>query len=166
MSVKLETKQEFNIHVGQVEAQKNYKKPIGFGICRLYRRQLNRNKILQVTFPVVNWRENYRSAAVFIDALQESGEIIDFSASEQVFELNSQFIDVCMKSFNPFLHEAYGDKHKNIQVVLQLLKFNAEFIKNGFKIVFIFEDTIVKSVEAVYLKLCALLLKKKLSLEV
>lgn len=44
------TKDEFKQLVEDIQAQSWYKNPIGFGIARVDRGQLNKDKILQATF--------------------------------------------------------------------------------------------------------------------
>ena len=53
------TKEEFASKVKDIQAQSWYKNPIGFGIAKVDRGQLNADKILQATYPVVNWNENF-----------------------------------------------------------------------------------------------------------
>jgi 2,3,4,5-tetrahydropyridine-2-carboxylate N-succinyltransferase len=86
--------------------------------------------------------------------------------------------------YNPYLDEAIGTAHKNVQIIKLIskkIKKDSEFVKNfvnimnetgkkytadtypkktDFKFVAIFEDTNPKSVETVYLKLYALSLAK------
>ncbi|WP_456450655.1 tetrahydrodipicolinate N-succinyltransferase N-terminal domain-containing protein [Hydrogenimonas sp.] len=153
----IENADAFKEAVAAVEAQAGYRKPVGFGICRVDRGQKNRDKILQAVFPVVNWNENFGSAAVFVAALQENGETIDFAASEAVFDITDSFIINALKLFNPFVAEAVGEAHKNVQVIKELARIaECEELDDNFKVVFLFEDAAPRSVEAVYLKLYAL----------
>ncbi len=154
----LETKEEFKAKVADIQSQSWYKNPIGFGIARVDRGQLNSDKILQATYPVVNWNENFGSAAIFMDALQQSGVEVDTNASEQVFNITDDFVANCIKSFNPYIEEAQGDAHKNVQLILNLSALPRELglSADDFKVVFIFEDTNALSVETAYLKLYAL----------
>jgi 2,3,4,5-tetrahydropyridine-2-carboxylate N-succinyltransferase len=139
-----------------------YKNPIGFGIARVDRGQLNQNKILQATYPVVNWNENYGSAAIFLKMLKDTGVDIDTNNTELVVEVSDEFLTSCIEAFNPYIAEAKGDAHKNVQVVshLSTLPKDLGLDSSNFKVVFIFEDEAPKSVEVVYLKLYALSLKK------
>ncbi len=159
---KIQTKEDFSKFVEEFQNIKEYRKPLGFGIARVDRGQLNEEKILQATYPIINWNENFGSAAVFLSALKECEEEIDFSESEQVFSISKKFLKKSLKAFAPFENEATGEKHKNIQVIQYLYQlFDDEDInKNNYKIVFLFEDDAPKSVEAVYLKLYALSLGK------
>lgn len=148
---------EFKALVSSVEAQEGYRKPIGFGIARIDRGQLNSDKILQATYALVNWGENFGSANVFMNALGG----VDCSSSEYVGAITPEFIAKALASFNPFLAETTGDKHQNIQVIQAI----DEALKAGksaedYKVVFLFEDAKPQSVEAVYLKLYALSLEK------
>jgi 2,3,4,5-tetrahydropyridine-2-carboxylate N-succinyltransferase len=136
----------------------NYRDPLAFGICRVDLGQLNVEKTLQATYPIINWDENFGSAAIFIRALQEEGIEIDFTQSEAVFTINLKFLRSCLAAFTPYSDEAHGDAHKNIQVVSALYAqiINSGSFEGEFKVAFIFEDAPLKSVEATYLKLYAI----------
>jgi len=137
---------------------KGYKDPLAFGICRVDMGQLNLGKTLQATYPIINWNENFGSAAIFIQALKEQGVEIDFNESEVVCNINASFLKECLNAFTPYADEAYGDAHKNIQVVSTLYNqiMNSGSLEGEFKVTFIFADEALKSVEATYLKLYAL----------
>jgi 2,3,4,5-tetrahydropyridine-2-carboxylate N-succinyltransferase len=154
----LETQDEFKAKVTDIQSQSWYKNPIGFGIARIDRGQLNKNKVLQATYPVVNWNENFGSAAVFMNAFKEAGIDVDTTKSEVVLDITDEFVANCIKSFNPFIEEAEGDAHKNVQLILSLSALPRELglSADDFKVVFIFEDENAQSVEASYLKLYAL----------
>jgi 2,3,4,5-tetrahydropyridine-2-carboxylate N-succinyltransferase len=154
----IETKDAFKSHIENVSAQANYKKPVGFGICRVDLGQKDSSKVLQATYPLINWDENFGSAAVFIDALQQSGVEVDFSGSEFVAPVTYAFVENALNSFNPYLDEAFGDAHKNVQVIAMLdAIISEEGMREGeYRVVFIYEDAAPQSVESVYLKLYAL----------
>jgi len=152
------TTDEFKTLIDDIKAQDGYREPIAFGIARVDRGQKNAEKVLQANYAVVNWRENYGSAAIFIKALQEAKCEIDFSGSEFVTTISDKFVSNAMAAFTPYLAEATGDAHRNVQVVKVLS--NLEDIGKDFRITFLFEDTNPQSVEAVYLKLYALSLGK------
>ncbi len=163
MSIKkIKTKEEFKDFVKSTTKIKGYKNPIGFGIARVDKGQLNRDKILQASFAFLNWNENFGAAAVFIAALNECGKKVGFSKSEQIFEVDKRFLKQCIKAFNPFLDEVTEDNHKNIQVIKYLYSLvdRDEVDESDYRVVFIFEDDAPKSVECVYLKLYALSLGK------
>ena len=135
-----------------------YRDPLAFGICRVDLGQLNVEKTLQATYPLINWDENFGSAAIFVRALHEQGITVDFSQTEVVCTINVDFLRACLAAFTPYSDEAYGDSHKNIQVISALY---TQIISNGsfegeFKVAFIFDDAAVESVEAAYLKLYAI----------
>jgi len=135
-----------------------YRDPLAFGICRVDLGQLNVEKTLQATYPLINWDENFGSAAIFIKALAEQGVDVDFTQSEVVCNVNADFLRGCLNSFTPYADEAFGDAHKNIQVVSSLY---SQIMSNGslegeFKVTFIFDDAALESVEASYLKLYAI----------
>ncbi len=152
------TKDDFKKLVEDIQAQAWYRKPIGFGIARVDRGQLNPEKILQASYPVINWEENYGSAAVFLNALKKAGVEIDISKSEFVCNISDVFLAECIEAFRPFIPEAKGNEHKNIQVIstLSSLPITSGLSADDFKVVFIFEDEKPQSVESVYLKLYAL----------
>jgi len=154
----IQNKEEFATFVENVKKINNYTDPIGFAIARVDRGQINSDKILQASYPVVNWKENYGSAAVFISALIDSGIEIDFNKSEFVATITKEFVQNCIDKFNPFLKEAKEDAHKNVQVIKYLNEQSD--LNDLFRVVFIFDDVAPKSVEAVYLKLYALSLAK------
>lgn len=159
----IQTADEFKALVQEIKSStKGYRDPLAFGICKVDLGQLNLDKTLQATYPVVNWNENFGSAAIFIKALQEIGVEIDFTQSEAVCNINTAFLRSCLNAFTPYSDEAYGDAHKNIQVVSALYN---QIMTNGskdgeFKVTFLFADEPIKSVEAAYLKLYALSLAK------
>jgi 2,3,4,5-tetrahydropyridine-2-carboxylate N-succinyltransferase len=152
------TQDEFKELVANIQSQSWYKNPIGFGIARVDRGQLDSEKILQATFPVVNWEENNGSAAIFLNALKEAGEEIDTSKSEIVAPMTDTFLTSCIEAFRPYIPEAKGEAHKNVQVISQLasLPIESGLTADDYKVVFIFEDTNPESTESVYLKLYAL----------
>ena len=174
----IQNKEEFGQFVNTVkETTPGYKEPLAFGICRVDRGQLNEDKILQATYPIVNWNENFGSAAVIIQALIETGIHIDFSQNEVVCDIDLDVLGNCLDAFNPYIEEAEGDAHKNVQVIHSLytilyqrdLEDQLDSLEDDidlsyelpeFKVCFIFNDTNVESVEAAYLKLYALSLAK------
>ncbi|WP_457561484.1 tetrahydrodipicolinate N-succinyltransferase N-terminal domain-containing protein [Caminibacter pacificus] len=144
-----------------VESIDRYKKPLAFGIARVDLGQLNHDKVLQATYPVINWNENFGSAAVFIRSLIETGVEVDFEDSEFVAPVTKEFVDTALNYFGEELvAEAVGDKHKNIQVLKVLKDIFDEEEYDNYRICFIFEDMNPKSVESVYLKLYALSQRK------
>jgi len=144
----------FKALVAEVTSQAGYKEPMAFGIARVDRGQKNAEKVLQANFGLINWKENFGSAAVFIKALEEAKCTVDFSGTEFVATINDKFVQNAMAAFAPYLAEATGDAHKNVQVIKTLAAM--EDIGKNFRIVFMFEDANAESVEAVYLKLYAL----------
>jgi 2,3,4,5-tetrahydropyridine-2-carboxylate N-succinyltransferase len=148
----------FKSLIDEIQASEGYRKPVAFGIARVDRGQKNAEKVLQANFAIVNWDENFGSAAVFVRALQEARITVDFSGSEFVATLNDAFVANAMAAFAPYLAEATGDAHRNVQVIKALAA--KEDIGKDYRIVFLFADEAPQSVEAVYLKLYALSLGK------
>ena len=154
----IESKEAFQAFVSEIQASAHYREPLAFGIARVDRGQKNAEKILQASFPVVNWKENYGSAAIFLEALHQSGMKLELEGSEFTASINDSFVSNAMAAFAPFLAEASGEAHKNVQVI-KMLESIGDF-GGEYRIVFLFADEAPKSVEAVYLKLYALSLRK------
>ena len=146
--------EKFKELIEEVKGTEGYREPIAFGIARVDRGQKNAEKVLQANYAVVNWEENYGSAAVFIKALEEAKCTVDCTGSEFVATVNDNFVRNAMAAFTPYLTEATGEMHRNVQVVKTLA--NMEDIGKDFRVTFLFEDANPESVEAVYLKLYAL----------
>ena len=155
----LKNKDEFKRFVEGTKTIAGYRDPIGFGIASVDRGQKNSEKILQASYPLINWGENLGSAAIFIASLADVGVRIDFTKSEFSASITKDFLKNCKGAFAPYWEEASGDDHKNIQVIKSLLEVaqsQMSDLTENFKVVFIFEDDAPKSVESVYLKLYAL----------
>ncbi|EDP6854028.1 tetrahydrodipicolinate N-succinyltransferase N-terminal domain-containing protein [Campylobacter upsaliensis] len=150
----INTKEDFLLLVKQIEQKANYKKPYAFGIARLDRGQLNKNKILQANFALINYEQNYASAAIMLEAFARRGVELDFSKSEFVGLLKLEDIDFALSCFKPFLEE---EGHKNIDL-LKIIK--DKFKDDEFAFVCLFDDKEPLSVESVYLKLYLLSTKK------
>ncbi|MRI59097.1 MAG: 2,3,4,5-tetrahydropyridine-2,6-carboxylate N-succinyltransferase [Epsilonproteobacteria bacterium] len=147
------TKEDFFAIVEEVQNSAYYRQPLAFGIARVDRGQKNPDKILQATFPFINYEENYGSAAIFQKALNESGQPIPQEGDEAIFDVTPAFVQNALALCSPWLDEAIGDAHKNVQV----MKFLSEQEDlSDYRVVFLFADAAPQSVEAVYLKLYAL----------
>lgn len=154
----LETEAAFKACVQDIQNTAGYKNPLAFGICRVDFGQLDSSKILQATYPHINWNENFGSAAIFIKSAQEQGFEIDFNADEMIIPVTTKFLEGCLNAFTPYADEAFGDAHKNIQVVSTLYnQIKERGMRDGeFRLVILFNDVACTSVEGTYLKLYAL----------
>lgn len=154
----LETEAAFKACVQEIQNTAGYKNPLGFGICRVDFGQLDGSKILQASFPHINWNENFGSAAIFIKSAQEQGCVIDFNADEVIIPVTLKFLEGCLNAFTPYSDEAFGDAHKNIQVISALYnQIKERGMRDGeFRLVILFNDVACTSVEGTYLKLYAL----------
>jgi 2,3,4,5-tetrahydropyridine-2-carboxylate N-succinyltransferase len=154
----IETETAFKECVRDIQNSQGYKNPIGFGICRVDFGQLDSSKILQATYPHINWNENFGSAAIFIKNAQEQGFTIDFTADEVIIPVTLKFLEGCLNAFTPYSDEAYGDAHRNIQVIAALYnQIKESGMRDGeFRLAILFNDAACKSVEGTYLKLYAL----------
>ncbi len=155
---KINSTDEFKALIDNIKSQDGYIDPIAFGIARVDRGQKNADKILQANYAVVNFQENYGSSAIFIKSLEEAGISVDMSGSEFSATINDGFISNAMNAFAPYLSEATGNAHKNVQVIKALN--NIDDIAKNFRITFIYEDSNPTTVESAYLKLYALSLSK------
>ena len=154
----LETEAAFKACVQEIQTGTGYKNPLAFGICRVDFGQLDSSKILQATYPHINWNENFGSAAIFIKSAQEEGFTIDFNADEVIIPVTLKFLEGCLNAFTPYADEAFGDAHKNIQVISALYnQIKERGMRDGeFRLVILFNDVACTSVEGTYLKLYAL----------
>lgn len=158
--------QEFKDKVASIQNQTSYKKPLGFGICYADVGTIS-NKVLQATYPLLNWKENFGSYAIFWN-LKEECEILEDCESELVFGITEEFVIKALEDFSPYLAEAQNNPntHKNVAVVLELqraLQENRIYTENGdfrYRFCAIYEDKQCKSVESAYMKLLALSLGK------
>ncbi len=150
----IETKEDFLLFIKQIEQKPGYKKPKAFGIARRDFGQLNKNKVLQANFALINYEQNYGSAAVLLEAFMQRGVEIDFKQSEFVQSLKLEDILFILSCFKPFLEE---EGHQNIELI-KIIK--DKFKEEEFAFVCLFEDEAPKSVESVYLKLYLLSQKK------
>ena len=167
----IQTKEEFATLVEKIKSKESYRAPIGFAIGRVDLGQVNADKVLQVSYPVINWNENFGSAAIFkeiIDRLtptppvENNLNIINSTENELVVRIDTEIINAAMAMFNPFLEEAIDDQHKNVQVVKYLNQLE-EHINLGtaiYDIVFIYNDVKTETVQSAYLKLYALSARK------
>lgn len=154
----LETESAFKACVQEIQNTTGYKNPLAFGICRVDFGQLDSSKILQATYPHINWNENFGSAAIFIKSAQEQGYTVDFTADEVIIPVTTKFLEGCLNAFTPYADEAFGDAHKNIQVISALYnQIKERGMRDGeFRLVILFNDVACTSVEGTYLKLYAL----------
>jgi 2,3,4,5-tetrahydropyridine-2-carboxylate N-succinyltransferase len=158
----IESKKDFKSMVESVQASSNYKEPIAFGIAKVDRGQLDSSKVLQASYAVINWKENFGSFATFLKAFELSNSDLDLSGSEVVADIDEAFVNSAIELFTPYISEATGEAHRNVQQlkVLKSMIDDGAFYSGDFRFVAIFEDTNPKSVESVYLKLYALSLAK------
>lgn len=154
----IETESAFKECVNEIQSMQGYKNPLAFGICRVDFGQLNSDKILQATYPHINWNENFGSASIFIKNAQEQGIEIDFTADEVIVPITVKFLEGCLNAFTPYADEAFGDAHKNIQVISALYnQIKERGMRDGeFRLVILFNDVACVSVEGTYLKLYGL----------
>ncbi|MDR0664370.1 MAG: tetrahydrodipicolinate N-succinyltransferase N-terminal domain-containing protein [Helicobacteraceae bacterium] len=147
---------EFEKTIEDFQKSGDYKEPIAFGIARVDRSKIASDRVLQATFAHVNYRENYKSGAVYLNALKLSGEPCDVGGAELIAPVSARFINEALNLLEPFIDEAAGEKHKNVQVLLTLAEIGKERALSDYRVVFLFADEAPKTPEALYLKLYAL----------
>ncbi|MCR6594617.1 2,3,4,5-tetrahydropyridine-2,6-carboxylate N-succinyltransferase [Campylobacter insulaenigrae] len=150
----IESKEEFLNLVKQIEQKINYKKPKAFGVARLDLSQVDASKKMQASFALVNYEQNYASAAIMFEAFFRRGIEIDFNESEFTGTLIKEDLDFALECFKPFLEE---QGHKNIDIIKAVRE---NFRENEFAFVCMFENEAPKTLENVYLKLYLLSSKK------
>ncbi|WP_290456719.1 tetrahydrodipicolinate N-succinyltransferase N-terminal domain-containing protein [Helicobacter rodentium] len=139
---------------------------MGFGICYADIGVLS-NKVLQATYPVLNWGENFGSYAI-LESLKQECEVLEDSESELVLGITEEFVIKALEEFAPFLAETQENPnaHKNVAVVLELQRALQEdriYTENGdfrYRFCALYQDVQCKSVESAYMKLLALSLGK------
>ena len=104
------TIEEFKKYVASVEAKKNYRNPIGFGIGIKRSKQ---SKTLDVFFPLINWETSFGTAAVFAD-------IADIKFGENAeYTLNIEQLNDIYNKFSAFHDDISG--HQNIITIKNFL---------------------------------------------
>ncbi|PSM51496.1 tetrahydrodipicolinate succinylase [Campylobacter blaseri] len=149
--------------VEDVKTKSFYKEPIAWAIGKVYKGVVEKDKTLSVDYAVVNYKENFGSAAVLLWALNECGTKISTNESEYVANLNKDVVEKALDIFDFLVEEAKDDKHRNLQNLLiidEILNNEDAEDEAKFCVTFLFGDEKPKSVESVYLKLYLLSLSK------
>jgi len=155
----IETKKAFKTLIQKIKVNiLSYQDPLAFGICKIDLLEKNRQKTPQAAYLVANSNENFASAAIFIQALKEQEVEVNFNKNEVVCDINEAFLKSCLNAFTPYIDEAHGDSHKNIQTILALYEqvLNNTFLDGRYKVTFIFKDDSIRSLEATSLNLSIL----------
>lgn len=159
--MKIQNLDELKNFTDEIRSKNGYKDPFIWAIGRQSVGSFGK-KTIKMDYAEINLKSNYASAAILINAAIKNGTKINFSDSELIVPLNKDIIGYALKKMNFLISEANGEKHKNLQILMQIdktLKENEKFTKyisHKFCVVFIFDDVAPKSVESVYLKLYAL----------
>ena len=169
------TEEEFKAYVAEVTSKDGYREPLMFGICRNDMGAINKEAVLQSTYLVNNVSENVGSAAVLQDITGmfdgfDGVEVVVNSENELVVAVSSEMLERAMQKFTPYIEDAVGDKHLNVQALKLLSAINNEVSHAAgnpevpvfgegnltYRLTFIYTDAPVETVEAGYLKLYAL----------
>jgi len=162
------TVEDFKNFVSKVQSEAEYKKPLGFSICRVDLGQINGNKVLQCHYPLLNWSDESLGSYATLFSASSKGEVLSKSENERVVGVTPEFISTALELFSPFLAETLitPNRHKNISMLLEIQKIFEEgggFSPCGkplFRFVTLFADDKCESVETAYMKLMALSLGK------
>ena len=147
-----------------------WRAPICFGICKVDMGQVNITKVLQAKYLTMNYKSNYDFFATLCDV---GNIIIPDDAAEIVIPITEELVVNSLNVFEVFKDEPVGNSYLNRNVVennfqiIQAIKAiydymnnsNESDIENGnvnysdYKLVAIFENKSVESVEAAYLRL-------------
>lgn len=138
------TKEDFNAFVSSVKCPE----VLAFGIASLQNGASA--KVVAASFAKVNYKENKGFLAVMLSILG----IKNAKGSEGIFELSKANLEEALKHFTPFLGEKGHDNIKAIQAALEF------YAPKKYAFVVLFEDAKPLSLEAIYLKLYLLSLKK------
>lgn len=159
--IDLKTLEELKNYANSLANSQDYRKPLAWGIGRVYSGQKNKSKALSVDYASVNYKECYASATIFFLVLEKFGFNLNFQDSEMIFDLNLEIVNEILGYLKFLQNEAHGNKHRNLQAlmairdILEVDENSAEFC-----VTFVFSDEEPKSVECVYLKLYLLSLSK------
>ena len=160
--------EKFKNFVDAFQKDPSYRQPLGFGIARVDIGKHSQN-VLCATYPLLNWQgENLGTYAVLSYAAKQADSLISQNENESVYGINETFLHKALELYDPFLHEALSNDqtHKNIQVILELLKIakkNKLNTCNGeakYRFCVLYADSVCQSVESAYMKLLALSLGK------
>lgn len=145
----------FDKFIADIKNQSFYKEPFAWGFGRINKGILNSNKILSVDYEILNFKENFTSAAILMWVLNEYG--VKFNGTEVVVELTKEITTKALSIFEPLKNEI--EKHKNFKILVFIDKL-LDDPKSKFCVVFMFEDIKPKSIESAYLALNLHILEK------
>lgn len=171
----IENKSQFGELVNIIRGTNEYRDPIMFGIAKIDSGVSDSSLVLQANYLTCNvGEENLGSAAIYNRVLsnifKETGgaSVLHSTDNELVIKVSNLFIDKALKLFAPYVEEATGDAHLNVQVLKILSDINRQLIEQdigtldddnpaiSYHLTFIYNDAPVETVEAGYLKLYAL----------
>ncbi len=160
----LNTQEDFATEVANIKNTEGYEEPIGFGIAtvNLSRNPETANKAISAVYIISNFNENSGSAAMLSKVISNNTDcMVHASENEVILDVNLKVIQDAMALFNPYLNSAIGAEHKNVQAIKLLsdLVNHPEYenfkTNNGiaYRLVMLYKDTVVETVESSYIKL-------------
>lgn len=149
----IETADDFKQAADRIQNNPNFRAPLAFGICHVQQDHSETGRILTCNFPVVNWNENLRSAAVFMNVMGLVSDARLYEVPEIVTTITEGQAHSLFNIFKPF-HGAKGNEHQNAQLVEAMNMPGRGF--DGYRLAVVFADVAQQSVPAAYLKLAAI----------
>lgn len=161
--------------VEETQKQPWYRQPLGFALA-LNTPDMAGEKVITTNLISHNWNENFGTAAVIQNALHTLGRWGDEKGlvSEEIIDVDIDLMNSLLGTFAPFIEHCSNQNHQNVYsflIAAQLYdqtfdrnKAYNEFLLKNLKIVFVYEDSPVQSIESAYLKLIAMSKGKTTSL--
>ena len=119
--MKIQNLDELKNFTDEIRSKNGYKDPFIWAIGRQSVGSFGK-KTIKMDYAEINLKSNYASAAILINAAIKNGTKINFSDSELIVPLNKDIIGYALKKMNFLISEANGEKHKNLQILMQIDK--------------------------------------------
>jgi|GEM_PF-3728905 len=128
-----------------------YRKPLGFGICRVAPTDNGRG-VPHMQFVMLNWEENFGTAAALQDIAGLIGDNHPRYSHEAVVPLDRDMLGKIARVFAPFFATASEENHRNAHIIRQL----AEQPQPGdLYLVFVYRHSYLMSRQVELMKRCA-----------
>lgn len=136
------SEEEFNAYSSRLQRQNDYRRPLGFGMCRIIAPEFGRG-VPSFEFFMVNWNENHGTAATLQDAagLYQSAEA---QRSEAIVHVTPGMIKGAANAFAPYFASASETNHRNAYIIKLLAQKTPEELAD-MRLVVVYEDTAPKS---------------------
>lgn len=117
------TREKFNEYVKGVYSRDGYRRPVAFGICRVYYSQIYTEQVISAMYLSANYQENEDIAA----AIWDCAGVLNDGKSAHVIQLTEKIIDKILVKLQPFSEKASrpydaesgkGVTHENVRAIL------------------------------------------------